>query len=108
MEKSEFLVNFCDILSFAGDTKKRNFVEGFAVADAKHLMYVGITKLEGNEVEIMALRLRNTDLITAILEINLKIIYRNNLKDIKCSCSCPAGIEGQCKHATALLIHLSR
>lgn len=108
MDKSEFLVNFLDVSSFAGDTTKRNFIEGIAVADAKHLMYVGITKLEENEVEIMALCLRNTDLTTAILEINLKIVYRNNLKQIKCSCTCPAGIEGQCKHATALLVHLSR
>lgn len=108
MDKSDFFINSLDVESFAGDTKKRNYIEGFAVADAKHLMYVGITKLRDEEVEIMALCLRNTDLTTAILELNLKISYRNNRKFIKCSCTCPAGIEGQCKHSTALLVHLSR
>lgn len=108
MEKNEFLINFLDIQSFAGDTKKRNFIEGFSVADAKHLMYVGITKSLEKQVEIMALCLRNSDLTTSILEINLKIVYGNNSKLIECSCSCPAGIAGQCKHSTALLVHLSR
>ena len=54
MDKNEFLVNSLDTEVFAGGSKKRNYIEGFAVADAKHLMYVGITKLGHNEVEIMA------------------------------------------------------
>lgn len=108
MDQSDFLIDTLDILAFAGGAEKRNFIEGFAVANAKHLMYVGITKLKDNEVEIMALCLRNSDLTTSILELNLKISYASSKKSIKCNCSCPAGIEGQCKHSTALLVHLSR
>lgn len=108
MDNSEFLINFLDIQLFAGDSQKRNYVEGFAVADAKHLMYVGITKLLTDHVEIMALCLRNTDLCSTILELNVKITFRNDKKTIICSCTCPAGIAGQCKHSTALLVHLSR
>lgn len=108
MDKSDFFINFLDIQLFAGDCQKRNYVEGFAVADANHLMYVGITKLINNYVEIMALCLRNTDLCSTILELNLKISYRKESKVIQCTCTCPAGIAGQCKHSTALLVHLSR
>lgn len=110
MDNIEFLLNCLDVEAFTGGTKKRNYIEGFAVADAKHLMYVGITKIQDKnaQIEIMALCLRSTDLNSSILEINLKIVYTDKKKSIKCSCTCPAGIGGQCKHATALLIHLTR
>ena len=75
MNGSDFLVNSLDVEAFAGDIKKGNYIEGFDVADAKHLMYVGITKLKDNEVEIMALCLRSGDLTTSILELNLIISY---------------------------------
>ena len=45
MDKSQFLVNCLDIISLSGDFQKRNHLEGFAVADANHLTYVGITKI---------------------------------------------------------------
>lgn len=108
MDKSDYFLKFPDVESFAGSTKSRNYVCGYEVADAKHLMYVGITKLLENELKIIALCLQSSQLTGKPHEINLKITYDTKEKIIECKCSCAAGASGQCKHSTALLIHLCR
>ena len=108
MDKSNFFLKFTEVESFVGSTKTRNYVCGYEVADANHLMYVGITKLLETEVEIVALCLKSSDLMGPPHELSLKITFLPMNKLIKCKCSCTAGIEGRCKHTTALLIHLCR
>lgn len=108
MDQSEYFVSVLDIHLLAGPNT-RNYKAGVEVADANHLMFVGISKLLENEVDIMALCLASTSLHSGPPhELNLKICYSGKTKSLECSCSCAAGVRGECKHATALLVHLMR
>lgn len=107
-----FILNIADVVKFVGDGD-RKYVEGQHVLDAQHLMYCGITKKMQSGLEILGLCLQSSGLNTKPphelkLVVNYEMTPQGPSTKIACTCSCIAGLLGNCKHSVALLVHLTR
>ncbi|KAJ8685150.1 hypothetical protein QAD02_020943 [Eretmocerus hayati] len=102
-----YLISVSDVLTYAGDGV-RKFVEGEAVADANHIMYMGITLESFSKIELLSLCVKSSDLFGAPHELLLNISRdKDGNKSLLCKCSCIAG-SPTCKHIIGSLTYLMR
>lgn len=83
-----FLININNLINYVGGGL-RAYVERENVLKANHLIYVGIISKNVEEIKIMSLCLKSSDLFGSPHEINLVINIANRI-NISCICSCKA------------------
>lgn len=96
-----------NILKFCGSSEARNFCEGEALANAKHVVLCGKTPSNDGFHHIYSLVLQTTALSSPPHEIS-GLIDKKSLLISKFFCSCKAGASECCKHVVAVLIYCSR
>lgn len=100
-------INMNDILVIL-DNSKRPLIEGEAVLLADHILMCGVRARYNNKVIITSFITQSSKIHDKPHEINIQLSVENNLKRISCTCSCPAGAGGKCKHILTTLLYINR
>ncbi|KAJ8686145.1 hypothetical protein QAD02_021939 [Eretmocerus hayati] len=108
----QYLINISDLVDHVGKPEEgsQKYVEGQRVANANHLMYVGITAESEEKIDLLGLCLQTTDFFGTPRELNFTIVFEKDSekREITSKCSCAGGALGICKHVMAMLIYLIR
>ncbi|EFA12075.1 hypothetical protein TcasGA2_TC006882 [Tribolium castaneum] len=111
MMENDLRLSVSEVCNYLQSTPaSRNFVEGEAVLNAGHIILCGKTDAEDDWINIFALSLQTSALKNNPHEIKGQIeMLPNNICKIKqMTCTCKAGLGGQCKHISAVLLHCTR